>query len=113
MEKELYNKMKAELEEERPWPYFPEEGDPKEFFEELKKEYPNASLHMKTGMGVAICVDDDARIDLATMIIGAEQCLLFYSHMAYIETGEIEIEYDRLINILDQEEDDTCFKVGG
>ena len=112
MEKELYNKMKVELEEERPWPYFPEEGDPKEFFEELKKEYPNASLPMKTGMGVAICVDDDARIDLATMIIGAEQCLLFYSQKAFTEIGEMEIEYNRLMNISDVE-DNTCFKVGG
>ena len=112
MEKELFDKMRAELEEESPLPFFPEEGDPEEFFDELKKEFPKASIHKKTGMGVAVCIDNEARAELSTMILGAEQCLLFSNYTAFSEIGEISIEHDRLISLIDEEDDDTCFKVG-
>lgn len=114
MEKELLEKMKAEVKEENDWPYFPEpEETAEEFFEELKKEYPSASIHKKTGMGTAICTGNYARMILETMIIGAEKCILYSTDMACTEVGNIEIEHERIINLLDAEEDDTCFKVGG
>lgn len=63
---------------EEPNPYFCTEEE-KEFFPEFKKKYPDASIHENTGIGIAICKDDVARMIFAYQMIGASRA---YGYLA-------------------------------
>lgn len=89
--KELKSKMK-EVMDNAPLPYFCCDNSAKEIFEELKKEYPEASFHEKTGFMPAICVDDFSRMVLSMQLIAISKYCLYYSAVGTIDANEVMIE---------------------
>ena len=61
-------------------------------FEELKKEYPEASFHERTGFMPAICLDDFSRFVLSMQLIAVSKYCLYYSAVKAVDASEIMIE---------------------
>ena len=95
--KERYEIFKDRVLEEDPNPYYCYEGE-EELFEDFKKEFPEASIHDKTGMGIAVCKDDMARVILAFEMIGASKSYAYMCGSLLIDSSDLEVEAIRLLD---------------
>lgn len=100
--KELKSKMN-EVIKNAPLPYYCCEKSGRELFEEVKKEYPEASFHERTGFMPAICLDDLSRIVLSLQLIAISKYCLYYSAVGAIDSNEVMIESNLIRKGLDLE----------
>ncbi len=89
--KELRNEVKG-LIGNAPMPYYCRESIGEEIFKEVKKDYPEASYHKKTGFLPAICMDDFSRFILAMQLNAISKYCLYYSANALVDSQEIMLE---------------------
>ena len=100
--KELQSKIK-EVIANAPLPYYCYKDSGEEIFEELKKEYPAASFHERTGFMPAICLDDFSRFVLSMQLIAVSKYCLYYSAVKAVDASEIMIESNLIRKGLDLE----------
>lgn len=92
-----YKKFKEKVLDEEPNPYFCQEEE-KRFFEEFKKDFPDATFHENTVIGTAVCKDKTARFVLGYEMLGASKAYAYLSGSLLLDTMEAETEGIALIN---------------
>ena len=92
-----------EIEDNAPMPYYCEGKVAEKLFDKVKKDYPEASLHKKTGFMPAICLDDFSRFILAMQLIAVSKYCLYYSATKMVDSREIMIESNLIREGIDME----------
>ena len=92
-----YKRFRENVLEEEPNPYFCQEEE-KGFFEEFKKDFPDATFHENTVIGTAVCKDKTARFVLGYEMLGASKAYAYLSGSLLLDTMEAETEGIALIN---------------
>ena len=100
--KKTRNEIK-EIEDNAPMPYYCDEREAEKLFEEVRKHYPEASLHKKTGFMPAICLDEFSRFILAMQLIAVSKYCLYYSATKMVYSREIMIESNLIRERIDME----------
>ena len=100
--KKTRNEIK-EIEDNAPMPYYCDEREAEKIFEEVRKHYPEASLHKKTGFMPAICLDEFSRFILAMQLIAVSKYCLYYSAVKAVDASEIMIESNLIRKCLNLE----------
>ena len=79
-----YKDFKKMMENEYPRPFFIYDDNDEIYFQRLKEDYPDMSIHKDTGMGEAVCLDKKARMILSYELIGAQKAYAYMQlHLSY------------------------------
>lgn len=92
-----YKRFKENVISEEPNPYFCQKDEIK-YFAELKKEFPDATLHDNTVIGTAICKDKITRFALAYELLGVSKAYVYLSKALLLDIMDAEMEGIAIMN---------------
>jgi hypothetical protein len=88
---EGYENFKKNVLEQLPNPYFCQKEEEK-YFLGLKLEYPGVTKYVNTGMGTAICLDNNARMNLAYRMMEDSRAFAYIVECVMKDSFNAEVE---------------------